>query len=81
MELGKSVRFSGRTKLHMGHGETLLAAEDYTVCKGNEMTIIKVTQDELTSQSINQSTNQPTQWNSVLLGKLRVSFQVLKSGN
>ena len=77
MELGKYVRLNGRAERRVGHGGTLSTAEDHTVFKGNEMTVIKVTNDEPT----NQPTNQIMQCNRVLLGKIRVSFRFLKCGN
>jgi hypothetical protein len=35
MELGKSVRFSGRAERRVGHGGALSTTEDRTVFKGN----------------------------------------------
>jgi hypothetical protein len=50
MELGKSVGISGRAERRVGHGGALSKAEDYTVIKENEMTVIKVTSDEQKNQ-------------------------------
>jgi hypothetical protein len=55
MELGKYVRLSGHAERRVGHGGALSSAEDHTVFKGNEMTVIKVTNDEPTNQPTNQS--------------------------
>jgi hypothetical protein len=62
-----------------GTVEHFSPAKDDTVFKGHEVTVIKVTKNELISRPTVPSTNQLN--GTVILGKLRVSFQVLKYGN
>jgi hypothetical protein len=53
MELGRYVRLSGRAERPVGHGGALSVADDHAVCKGNEVTVFRVTNDEIANQLTN----------------------------